>query len=64
MSEIAMTISVDDLDDVIRSAMYGRDVREALAQACEYAATVYNTALKAIDRASIAETKTFLGITH
>lgn len=53
-----------DLADKVRTSTYGRDVREAIAEAIEYAVEMYDTALKSTDIATVAETKNYLGITH
>lgn len=61
---MASQIPRHDLADKVRDSIYGRDVREAVAQAIEYAIDMYDTALKSTDVASVAETKSYLGITH
>lgn len=61
---MAITMTPQQIIDKVREAEYGRDVRESLAQACEYMKTVHDTALLDSDIATVAETKSYLGITH
>lgn len=61
---LADPIPRHDLADKVRTSTYGRDVREAVAEAIEYAVEMYDTALKSTDVATVAETKSYLGITH
>lgn len=61
---MAITMTPQQIIDKVREAEYGRDVREALAQACEYVKTVHETALLNSDIATVAETKSYLEITH
>lgn len=56
------TLTPSQIPDYIRTALYGVQVREALAQACQYVSTVYSDAVKTTDVATVAETKNYLGI--
>lgn len=61
---VSEDLTFEQIITAVRTATYGRDVREALAQACLYAEEIYEDALKERDIASVPETKAFLGITH